>query len=257
MGYEQILVFVEGNVGRVQINRPQAMNALNSTVMREMGEALRLFDADANVRCVVIHGNGAAFGAGADIKEMADQSAIEMYSRDFIHLWDQVYQTRKPLIAAVSGFCLGGACELAMICDMIVAAETAKFGQPETNIGVLPGAGGTQRLTRAVGKALAMDMILTGRMITAQEAKAYGLVSRVVPAESYLLEAQKMAREIAAKSPIAIQLAKEAVLNAFETTLSGGVHLERRLFALAFASDDQKEGMKAFVEKRRPEYTGR
>ncbi|HWI65231.1 MAG TPA: enoyl-CoA hydratase-related protein [Symbiobacteriaceae bacterium] len=257
MTYEQILVFTEGAVGRVQLNRPQALNALNSKLMAELVDALQKFEADDAIRCILLHGDEKAFAAGADIKEMADQGAIDMYARDFISLWDAVYRIRKPVVAAVSGYALGGGCELAMICDMIIASETAKFGQPEINIGVLPGAGGTQRLTRAVGKAVAMDMVLTGRMITAAEAQAAGLVSRVVPPEAYLTEAQKVAATMAAKSPVALQLAKEAVLNAFETTLAGGVHLERRLFYMAFASEDQKEGMKAFMEKRKPDFKGR
>jgi enoyl-CoA hydratase len=257
MSYEQILVFTEGAVGRIQLNRPQALNALNSKLMSELVEAVRAFDADPAIRCMLLHGDEKAFAAGADIKEMADQGAIDMYQKDFISLWDAVYQTQKPIVAAVSGYALGGGCELAMICDMIICSETAKFGQPEINIGVLPGAGGTQRLTRAVGKATAMDMVLTGRMITAAEAKTAGLVSRVVPPEAYLTEAQKVAADIAAKSPVALQLAKEAVLQAFETTLAGGIHMERRLFYMAFASADQKEGMKAFTEKRKPDFQGR
>ncbi|HLN63051.1 MAG TPA: enoyl-CoA hydratase-related protein [Symbiobacteriaceae bacterium] len=257
MSYEQILVFTEGAVGRIQLNRPQALNALNSKLMAEVVDALAGFEANPAVRCILLHGDEKAFAAGADIKEMVDQGAIDMYARDFISLWDAVYRTKKPLVAAVSGYALGGGCELAMICDIIVASETARFGQPEINIGVLPGAGGTQRLTRAVGKAVAMDMVLSGRMLNAQEAKAAGLVSRVVPPEAYLTEAQKLAAEIATKSPVALQLAKEAVLQAFETTLAGGVHLERRLFYMAFASEDQKEGMKAFSEKRKPDFKGR
>lgn len=257
MSYEQILVFSEGAVGRVQLNRPQALNALNSRLMTELVDALETFQANPEIRCILIHGNEKAFAAGADIKEMADQGAIDMYAKDFISLWDAVYRIKKPIVAAVSGYCLGGGCELAMICDTIVASETARFGQPEISIGVLPGAGGTQRLTRAVGKAVAMDMVLTGRMLTAQEAKTAGLVARVVPPEAYLEEAQKMATDIAAKSPVALQLAKEAVLHAFENTLAGGIHLERRLFYMAFASEDQKEGMKAFMEKRKPDFQGR
>ncbi|MDF2629755.1 MAG: enoyl-CoA hydratase/isomerase family protein [Symbiobacteriaceae bacterium] len=257
MSYEQILVFTEGAVGRVQLNRPQALNALNSKLMAELVDALQQFEANPAIRCILLHGDEKAFAAGADIKEMADQGAIDMYAKDFISLWDAVYRIKKPIVAAVSGFALGGGCELAMICDTIIASETAKFGQPEINIGVIPGAGGTQRLTRAVGKATAMDMVLTGRMLTAAEAKDAGLVARVVPPEAYLSEAQKMAAAIAAKSPVALQLAKESVLQAFETSLAGGIHLERRLFYMAFASEDQKEGMKAFMEKRKPEFTGR
>ncbi|HYG60789.1 MAG TPA: enoyl-CoA hydratase-related protein [Symbiobacteriaceae bacterium] len=257
MNYEQILVFREGPVGRIQLNRPKALNALNSKLMSELVDALQVFEADPEIRCALLHGDERAFAAGADIREMAGQGAIDMYTRDFISLWDAVYRFKKPLVAAVSGFSLGGGCELAMICDLIIASETAKFGQPELSIGVIPGAGGTQRLTRAVGKATAMDMLLTGRMLTAQEAKAAGLVSRVVPPEAYLEEAKKVAEEIAAKSPVALQLAKEAVQQAFETTLAGGVVMERRLFQLSFASEDQKEGMKAFMEKRKPEWKGR
>lgn len=257
MEYENILVFREGAVGRVQLNRPQALNALNAALMTEVVEAFREFERDPEIRCLLLHGSERAFGAGADIKEMADKGAIDMYTRDHIALWDEVARITKPIVAAVSGYCLGGALELAMICDIIVASETAKFGQPEINIGVLPGAGGTQRLTRAVGKSLAMEMVLTGRMLSAEEAKAAGLVSRVVPAEAYLGEAQRLAAEIAARSPVALRLAKEAVLQSFETGLAGGLAYERRLFALAFASEDQKEGMQAFAAKRQPEWKGR
>lgn len=257
MEYENILVFREGAVGRVQLNRPQALNALNAALMTEVVEAFREFERDPEIRCLLLHGSERAFGAGADIKEMADKGAIDMYTRDHIALWDEVARITKPIVAAVSGYCLGGALELAMICDIIVASETAKFGQPEINIGVLPGAGGTQRLTRAVGKSLAMEMVLTGRMLSAEEAKAAGLVSRVVPAEAYLSEAQRLAAEIAARSPVALRLAKEAVLQSFETGLAGGLAYERRLFALAFASEDQKEGMQAFAAKRQPEWKGR
>lgn len=257
MNYEQILVFSEGPIGRIQLNRPKALNALSSQLMAEIVDALQHFQRNPSIRCLLLHGDERAFAAGADIKEMVDQSAIDMYQRDFISLWDAVYQTRKPIVAAVSGFALGGGCELAMACDIIIASETARFGQPEINIGVLPGAGGTQRLTRAVGKSLAMEMVLTGRTITAEEAQAAGLVSRVVPPEFYLEEARKVALEIASKSPVATQLAKEAVLGAFETSLSGGIQLERRLFYMAFASQDQKEGMQAFVEKRQPQFQGK
>lgn len=257
MEYENILVFREGAVGRVQLNRPQALNALNAALMTEVVEAFREFERDPEIRCLLLHGSERAFGAGADIKEMADKGAIDIYTRDHIALWDEVARITKPIVAAVSGYCLGGALELAMICDIIVASETAKFGQPEINIGVLPGAGGTQRLTRAVGKSLAMEMVLTGRMLSAEEAKAAGLVSRVVPAEAYLGEAQRLAAEIAARSPVALRLAKEAVLQSFETGLAGGLAYERRLFALAFASEDQKEGMQAFAAKRQPEWKGR
>jgi len=257
MAYENILVFREGAVGRVQLNRPQALNALNASLMTELVEAFREFERDPDIRCLLLHGSERAFGAGADIREMADMDAIDMYTRDHISLWDEVARIKKPIVAAVSGYCLGGALELAMICDIIIASETAKFGQPEINIGVLPGAGGTQRLTRAVGKSLAMEMVLTGRMLSADEARAAGLVSRVVPVESYLSEAQRLAAEIASKSPVALRLAKEAVLHSFESSLAGGLAYERRLFALAFASEDQKEGMQAFAAKRQPEWKGR
>jgi len=257
VNYEQILVFAEGPIGRIQLNRPKALNALNSQLMSELVDALQRFEKDPAIRCLLLHGDERAFAAGADIKEMVDQSAIDMYQRDFISLWDAVYRIKKPIVAAVSGFALGGGCELAMACDIIIASETARFGQPEINLGVLPGAGGTQRLTRAVGKSLAMEMVLTGRMLSAEEARAAGLVSRVVPPEFYLEEARKVALEIASKSPVAAQLAKEAVLGAYETTLAGGIQLERRLFYMAFASRDQKEGMQAFVEKRQPQFQGR
>jgi len=257
MAYEHILVFREGAVGRVQLNRPQALNALNAALMAELVAAFREFEQDPGIGCLLLHGSDRAFGAGADIKEMAEMGAIDMYTRDHISLWDEVARVKKPIVAAVSGYCLGGALELAMLCDIIVASETAKFGQPEINIGVLPGAGGTQRLTRAVGKSLAMEMVLTGRMLTAQESLAAGLVSRVVPVEAYLSEAQKLAAEIASKSPLALRLAKEAVLQSFETPLSAGLAYERRLFALAFASEDQKEGMQAFADKRQPQWKGR
>ncbi len=257
MSYEQILVFKEGAIGRVQLNRPQALNALNSKIMKEIVEALQAFDADPEIRCLLLHGNEQAFAAGADIKEMVEAGAIEMHANNYIALWDTVYAVRKPLVCAVSGFALGGGCELAMICDIIVASESARFGQPEINLGTLPGAGGTQRLTRAVGKSLAMEMVLGGRYITAQEAKTAGLVSRVVPVEAYLAEAQKLCAEIATRSPVALRLAKQAVLGAFEGSLSNGVAQERLLFNLSFASEDRAEGMRAFVAKRRPEFKGR
>lgn len=257
VAYEQILVYRDGAVGRVQLNRPEALNALNSGLMGELVDAFRTFESDPTIGCLLLHGNENAFAAGADIKEMVEQGAIDMYLHDFISLWDQVSRVTKPIVAAVSGFCLGGGAELAMICDIIVASETARFGQPEINIGVLPGAGGTQRLTRAVGKSLAMEMVLSGRMISAEEAKAAGLVSRVVPVEHYLTEAQRLAAEIAAKSPVALRLAKEAVLQSFEGSLTGGLAYERRLFAMSFASEDQKEGMRAFAAKRKPEWKGR
>lgn len=240
----------------IRFNRSEVLNALNMRLMEELVEALEDFDRDPAVRCIVITGNEKAFAAGADIKEMADASAVQMLVRDQFARWDRIRKLKKPIIAAVSGFALGGGCELAMTCDMIIASETARFGQPEINIGVMPGAGGTQRLTRAVGKAKAMEMVLTGRTITAEEAYRLGLVNKVVPVESYLDEATAWAREIASKPPVAIRLAKEAVLKSFDTTIEGGLEFERKNFYLLFSSDDQKEGMKAFSEKRAPTWKG-
>ncbi|HEY3364806.1 MAG TPA: enoyl-CoA hydratase-related protein [Symbiobacteriaceae bacterium] len=257
MAYQHILVSQEGPVGRIQLNRPQVLNALNDRLLGEVLEASRAFDANPEVRCILLYGNEKAFAAGADIKEMADRNLAEQYSMDVISLFDEIYRTRKPMVAAVSGYALGGGCELAMICDIIVASETAKFGQPEINLGVIPGAGGTQRLPRAVGKSLAMEMVLTGRTLSAQEAKAAGLVSRVVPVEAYLDEAFKLAQEIASKAPVAAMAAKEAVKQGYENTLMGGQHVERRLFYMLFATEDQKEGMKAFIERRKPEWAGK
>jgi enoyl-CoA hydratase len=225
--------------------------------MAELRDTLKELDKNEDVRVVVITGNEKAFAAGADIKQMADKSAIEMWQIDQFSTWDQIRKTKKPLIAAVSGFALGGGCELAMTCDMIIASESAKFGQPEIRIGVTPGAGGTQRLTKAIGKARAMEMVLTGKFITAKEALDYGLINRIVPVELYLEEAAKLAQEIAEMSPIATQLAKESVSRSFETHLEEGLTLERKNFYLAFASEDQNEGMKAFIEKRKPSYKGK
>jgi enoyl-CoA hydratase len=244
MAYTSILVETIENVGLIRLNRPQQLNALNSVLMEELATALEAFDRDEAIRCMVITGNERAFAAGADIKEMAEASAVEMLLRDHIARWDRIQRIRKPIIAAVSGWCLGGGCELAMACDIIIASETAVFGQPEINIGVMPGAGGTQRLTRAIGKSKAMEMILTGRYMSAREAEAAGLVSRVVPVEVYLEEAIRLAKEIAARPPIAVRLAKEAVNKAFETSLRDGLEYERRLFYLLFATEDQKEGMR-------------
>jgi enoyl-CoA hydratase len=255
--YENILVRQEGRVGLVQINRPKAMNALNSPTMAELVAALQMFDADDNIGCLIISGDERAFAAGADIKPMAGVSAVEMLNSSLLDYWDQIQTLRKPLIAAVSGWCLGGGCELAMVCDMIIASESAKFGQPEITIGVIPGAGGTQRLTRAVGKALAMEMVINNRHLSAEEALRYGLVNKVVPVERYLDEAIRMAAEIAARPSIAVRLAKEAVNRAFETPLSEGLLTERRLFAMLFATEDQKEGMAAFIEKRPPVWRGK
>ncbi|MCE2934505.1 MAG: enoyl-CoA hydratase-related protein [Cyclobacteriaceae bacterium] len=244
-------------VALIELNRPKELNALNPQLMGELRDSLVRLDKDDTVRAIVITGNERAFAAGADIKQMADKSAIDMLVLDQFSTWDQIRKVKKPIIAAVSGFALGGGCELAMMCDMIVASETAQFGQPEIKIGTIPGAGGTQRLTRAVGKAKAMELILTGRFISAQEAHFYGLAIKVVPVEMYLQEAVTLAKEIAAMSPIAVQLAKEAVNRSFETHLDEGLTLERKNFYLTFASQDQKEGMAAFVEKRKPEFKGK
>jgi enoyl-CoA hydratase len=254
---QHILIQRDPPVLTVRLNRPDVLNALNIALMRELVEALESADADDAVRAIVLTGDAKAFAAGADIREMADASAVEMLLRDQFARWDRIRKIRKPLVAAVSGFALGGGCELAMMCDIIVASETAKFGQPEIGIGVMPGAGGTQRLTRAVGKAKAMEMVLTGAMIGAREAMDAGLVNRVVPVEAFLAEALSLAREIASKPPLAVRLAKEAVLKSFDTTIEGGLEYERKNFYLLFASEDQKEGMKAFVEKRKPEWKGR
>jgi enoyl-CoA hydratase len=253
----EILVCAEGAVGRVQLNRPTVLNALNSQLMAELVRAMEAFQADPEIRCILLHGDEKAFAAGADLKEFADTTAIGIYLKDFTDLWDAVYRIRKPVVAAVSGWALGGGCELAMICDIIVASETARFGLPEINVAAIPGAGGTQRLTMAVGKSLAMEMILAGRRLTAQEALAAGLVSRVAPVEMYLEEAMKVAQQIAAKSPVALQMAKEAVLQSFEPALSNGTRLERHLMHLSFASEDRKEGQRAFFEKRPPLFKGR
>ncbi|HEY5826384.1 MAG TPA: enoyl-CoA hydratase-related protein [Cyclobacteriaceae bacterium] len=244
-------------IALIELNRPKELNALNRQLMEELRDALLQLDKNDQVHVIIITGNEQAFAAGADIKQMADKSAIDMLVIDQFSTWDQIRKTKKPIIAAVSGFALGGGCELAMTCDMIIASDTAKFGQPEIKLGVLPGAGGTQRLTKAIGKAKAMELILTGRFISAEEAHFYGLVNKVVPAEMYLYEAIQLAKEIAQQSPIAVQLAKEAINRSFETQLDEGLAFERKNFYLAFASEDQKEGMKAFIEKRKPEYKGR
>lgn len=257
MEYKNILLSKESGYAVVQFNRAEVLNAINMQLMTELVDALESLDKDDGVRCVILTGNEKAFAAGADIKEMADASAMEMLVRDQFARWDKIRKIKKPLIAAVSGFALGGGCELAMTCDIIIASETARFGQPEINIGVMPGAGGTQRLTRAVGKAKAMEIVLTGKTFTAEEACEWGLVNKVVPVEHYFQEAKDFAREIASKPPAAVRLAKEAILKAFDTTIEGGLELERKNFYLLFASDDQKEGMKAFVEKRKPAWKGK
>ena len=257
MEYTLILTSVVERAGLIQINRLQQLNALNAIVMEELAVALEEFDRDEQVGCIVITGSQRAFAAGADIKEMVDATAVEMVQRDSIGRWDRIRKIKKPVIAAVSGFCLGGGCELAMACDLIVASESAQFGQPEINLGGIPGAGGTQRLTRALGKSKAMEMILTGRYLTARAAEQFGLVTCVVPVEVYLDEALKLANEIAARPPVAVRFAKEAINKAYETSLSEGLEFERRLFYFLFATDDQKEGMRAFVEKRKADWTGK
>lgn len=254
--YTTILCQQEQQVGIIRLNRPEALNALNAQLLRELMDALHAFDLDPQIGAMVVTGNERAFAAGADIREMADASPVEMLQRDHIAQFDRIRSIQKPVIAAVCGWCLGGGNELAMSCDMIIAAENACFGQPEINIGVIPGAGGTQRLTRAVGKAIAMEMILNNRTLTAQEALQFGLVNKVVPVESTLDEAIKLAAQIAARAPWAIRLAKEAINLAQETPLSEGLLHERRAFYLLFATQDQKEGMRAFLEKRPPEWTG-
>jgi enoyl-CoA hydratase len=252
-----VLIESDGRVGVVLMNRPKQLNALSGELMGAVIGALQELDADPEIRAIVLGGSERAFAAGADIGELAAGTPISLYENRRIEQWDRIRDLRTPVVAAVSGFCLGGGCELAMLCDLIVASETAKFGQPEINLGVLPGAGGTQRLTRAVGKAIAMDMILTGRMIGAREALGLGLVARVVAKEAWLDEAKRAAGEIAAKGPIAVRLAKEAVDQAFEAPLSVGVEFERRAFYLARASEDATEGLTAFVEKRTPDFKGR
>lgn len=244
------------HIALVRLNRPKELNALNLQLMLEIKQALSDLDEDESVRCIIITGNEQAFAAGADIKQMESRTPVDLLKIDQFETWDQIRKTKKPIIAAVSGFCLGGGCELAMTCDMIIASESAKFGQPEIKLGIMPGAGGTQRLTRAVGKALAMEMVLTGKFISAQEALKAGLVNKVVPEEVYLDEAVKLATEIAQMSPIAVRLAKESVLKAFDSSLQEGLYFERKNFYLCFASNDQKEGMKAFVEKRKPDFKG-
>lgn len=256
MSYENILSRVEGRAGVVQLNRPKALNALNRELMTELIDALIAYDRDPDVGCMVVCGNDRAFAAGADIKEMATATPATMMTNSFIDLWDRLRQIGKPIIAAVSGFALGGGCELAMACDMIVASESAQFGQPEINLGVIPGAGGTQRMTQAVGKAVAMEMVLNGRYLSAEEALRFGLVNRVYPVEVHLEEAIRLANEIAARAPIAVRLGKEAVNAAFEMPLRAGLEHERRLFYLLFGTADQKEGMDAFINKRKAEWIG-
>ncbi|MDX5330590.1 MAG: enoyl-CoA hydratase [Caulobacteraceae bacterium] len=256
--YETLIVEAHGPVTLVRLNRPQALNALNQALLAELAAVITAAEADPAARCLVLTGSERAFAAGADIKEMADKSYADMFLADtFTAAARTIEQARKPIIAAVSGFALGGGCELAMMCDFILAADTAKFGQPEINLGVMPGIGGTQRLTRFVGKSKAMEMALTGRMMDAAEAERAGLVSRIVPADKLVEEALAVAAKIAAQSPVAVMMNKELVETAYETTLSAGVAVERRLFHSLFAFEDQKEGMAAFVEKRAPDFKGR
>jgi enoyl-CoA hydratase len=250
MAYQNILVETRGRVGVIKLNRPQALNALNGALLAELGEAVDRFDADADIGCIIITGSDKAFAAGADIKEMVDKTFIDAFLSNLAATWDRVAHVRKPVIAAVAGFALGGGCELALECDIVIAADNAKFGQPEIKLGIIPGIGGTQRLPRAVGKAKAMDLILTGRMMDVQEAERSGLVARIVPLQSLMEEALKVADTIASMSLPSVLAAKEAVNRAFETSLAEGVRFERRVFHSLFATADQKEGMAAFIEKR-------
>jgi enoyl-CoA hydratase len=255
--YEHIVVESEPPIGIVRINRPKVLNALSFGVLKELVEAFEAFDKDDRIKATILTGNDDAFSAGADIKELSEATPVELIQRNQFALWDRLKRTAKPIIGAVSGYALGGGCELAMNCDMIIASETAKFGQPEINIGIMPGAGGTQRLTRAIGKFRAMEMILTGQPIAAREAEKHGLVNRVVPIEAYLDEARKLAMQIAQKGPVSTRLAKDAILKAFDTPLEEGLQFERRNFYLLFSTEDMKEGMTAFVEKRPPHFKGK
>jgi enoyl-CoA hydratase len=256
--YQNILVERRGAVGVVTLNRPAALNALNAALISELAAALDGLEADGAIGAIVLTGNEKAFAAGADVKEMVSKSYPETYCEDFITRgWERIAQCRKPVIAAVGGFALGGGCEIAMMCDIVIAADTARFGQPEITLGTIPGAGGTQRLTRFVGKAKAMDLCLTGRMMDAAEAERAGLVSRTVPAAELLPEAMKVAERVAAMSRPIAMMVKEAVNRAYETTLAEGVHFERRLFHSTFATEDQKEGMAAFIDKRKPAFRNR
>jgi enoyl-CoA hydratase len=258
MTYEHIKLEKRGAVGIIRLDRPQALNALCAGLIADMGRALDELEADEAIGCIVVTGSEKAFAAGADIKEMQSRSYMDVYLADFITKgWEHITTCRKPIVAAVAGFALGGGCELAMMCDTIIAADTAKFGQPEIKLGTIPGSGGTQRLTRFVGKAKAMDMVLTGRMMDAAEAERSGLVSRLVPADRLMEEAVKMAETIAAMSRPSVMMAKECVNRAYETTLAEGVRFERRVFHSTFATEDQKEGMAAFVEKRKPAFKNR
>ena len=257
MTYENILVETQGKVGVIRLNRPKALNALNDQLINELGDAMLAFDADEQIGCIVLTGSEKAFAAGADIAAMATYTYMDVYKGDYItRNWEQIRRVRKPVIAAVAGYALGGGCELAMMCDFIIAADNAKFGQPEIKLGTMPGAGGTQRLPRAVSKSKAMDMCLTARMMDAAEAERAGLVSRVVAADKLMDEALEAATVIASMSLPSVMMIKEAVNRAYESSLSDGVQYERRLFHSTFATDDQKEGMKAFIEKRLPNFRG-
>jgi enoyl-CoA hydratase len=257
MSYQNIIPEVKGRVGLVTLNRPQALNALNSSLILELNQVLDAWEADPSIGCIVLTGSEKAFAAGADIKEMQAKTYVEAYTEDFIASWERITRCRKPVVAAVAGFALGGGCELAMMCDFIIAADTAKFGQPEIRLGIMPGAGGSQRLTRLVGKSKAMEMCLTARNMDAAEAERAGLVSRVVPAAELLAEAMKAAETIASMSLPAVMMTKESVNRAYETTQAEGIRFERRVFHAMFATDDQKEGMAAFVEKRKPSWNQR
>ena len=257
MDYENIIVETKDRVGLITLNRPKALNALNSALIAELNQALDAFDTDQAIGCVVITGSEKAFAAGADVKEMADKTYVDAYLGKFLAGWSGLARARKPVIAAVSGFCLGGGCEMALMCDFIIASETARFGTPEITLGIMPGLGGTQRLPRSIGKAKAMDLILTGRMMDAEEAERCGLVARIVAADKLLEEALAAAAIIASHSQPITMMAKETVNRAFETSLEEGVRFERRLFLSMFTTDDQKEGMKAFIEKRRPDFRDR
>jgi enoyl-CoA hydratase len=257
MPYDNIIVETNSRVGIVTLNRPKALNALNSALIDELNRALDGFEADPGIGCIVLAGSERAFAAGADVKEMQPLAFPATYIEDFITSWERLSRCRKPVIAAVAGYALGGGCEIAMMCDIILAADNAKFGQPEIQLGIMPGAGGSQRLTRAIGKSKAMEMCLTGRTMDAAEAERLGLVARVVPLAELMAETMKMADKIAALSPQAAMMTKESVNRAFETTLAEGIRFERRLFQALFATADQKEGMSAFVEKRSPDFTGR
>ncbi len=257
MPYELILTETRGQVGLITLNRPQALNALNNPLLRELMDALEAFDANNAIGAIVITGNEKAFAAGADIKEMADLSVQQIKDRDHVAVYGRLRTIQKPVIAAVSGWALGGGCEVALACDMIVASESARFGQPEITIGVIPGAGGTQRLTRLVGKVIAMEMILNNRTLTAQEAYQFGMVNRLVPVAEYLEQALKLAEEIAARAPVAVRVAKKMINQAFEGTLSEGLAAEKQEFYNLFATEDQKEGMQAFIEKRKPSWKGK